>query len=98
MFAWCCSSVWLSTGPGFPMKFAKKPLAEDDSPCHGVPKPILKAHSTHTISTTAERRERQHHAVDRPALLHHAAVQDGEAWDAHQADERGGCHLPGGVA
>ena len=22
-------------------------------PCHGVPKPILKAHSTHTTSTTA---------------------------------------------
>ena len=32
------------------MKFPKKP--ECDSPCHGVPKPILKPHTTHTNSTT----------------------------------------------
>src|SRR5947199_5381472 len=32
------------------MKFPKKP--EWDSPCHGVPKPILKPHSTQTSSTT----------------------------------------------
>ncbi len=49
MLDWCWSSVCDSTGPGFPMKFPKKP--ECDSPCHGVPKPILKPHSTHTIST-----------------------------------------------
>src|SRR5437764_7321924 len=34
------------------MKFPKNPLDDEDSPCHGVPKPILKPHSTHTISTT----------------------------------------------
>ncbi len=33
------------------MKLPKKPPCE--SPCHGVPKPILNAHSTHTTSTTA---------------------------------------------
>ena len=37
------------TGPGLPMKFPKKP--ECDSPCHGVPKPILKPQRTHTTST-----------------------------------------------
>src|SRR2546430_12333304 len=52
MLPWCCSSLCDSTGPGFPMKFPKKLLAECDRPCHGVPKPILNAHSTHTINTT----------------------------------------------
>ena len=42
--------------------------------------------------------ERQHHAVDRPALLHDAAVQDDEAGNAHQTDERRGCHLPSVVS
>ncbi len=42
----------------------------------------------------AERHEGEHHAVDRPALLHHAAVQDREARQAHQPDERGRGHLP----
>ena len=32
------------------MKFPKKPLC--DRPWNGVPNPILKAHSTHTTSTT----------------------------------------------
>ena len=50
MFAWCCSSVCDSTGPGFPMKFPKKPLC--DRPWNGVPNPILNAHRTHTTSTT----------------------------------------------
>src|SRR5258706_13005514 len=52
MFPWCWSCVCESTGPGFPMKFPKKLVAEDDNPCHGSPKPILKPHSTHTIRTT----------------------------------------------
>ena len=42
--------MWLSTAPGFPMKFPKNPLCE--SPWNGEPKPILKAHSTQTTSTT----------------------------------------------
>src|SRR5205823_10444477 len=49
MFAWCCNWLCDSTGPGLPMKFPKKP--EWDRPCHGVPKPILKPHSTQTIRT-----------------------------------------------
>src|SRR5207249_12276601 len=36
----------------------------------------------------AEADEREHHAVDRPALLHHAPVKDGQSGDAHQPDER----------
>jgi hypothetical protein len=35
-----------------PMKFPKKP--ELESPCHGVPKPILKAQRTQMTSTTAK--------------------------------------------
>jgi hypothetical protein len=46
----------------------------------------------------AERHERQHHAVDGPALLHHAAVEHDQSRDAHQTDERCGGHLPGVVA
>ncbi len=34
------------------MKFPKNPWPL--MPCHGVPKPILKAHNTHTTSTTAK--------------------------------------------
>jgi hypothetical protein len=34
------------------MKFPKKPVDELLNPCHGVPKPILKAHRTHTMRTT----------------------------------------------
>src|SRR5438105_6666539 len=49
MLAWCWSSVCPSTGPGLPMKFPKNP--ECESPCQGVPKPILKPHMTHTNST-----------------------------------------------
>jgi len=45
-----------------------------------------------------ERGEREHHAVHRPALLHHAAVEHDEAGDAHQADERRRGQLPGVVA
>src|SRR6266567_6616694 len=33
------------------MKFPKKPVTDDDRPCHGAPKPILKPHSTHTTRT-----------------------------------------------
>src|ERR1700733_5481898 len=46
----------------------------------------------------AERNEREHHAVDRPALLHDPAVQDGETGKAHQPDERSRSHLPCVVA
>src|SRR3984957_3243350 len=46
----------------------------------------------------AERYEREHHAVDRPALLHDPAVQDGETGEAHQPDERRRGHLPCVVA
>ena len=35
-----------------PMKFPRNPWLE--MPCHGVPKPILKAHRTHTTNTTAK--------------------------------------------
>ena len=50
MLAWCCSAVCESTGPGFPMKFPKKPACE--RPWNGEPKPILNAHSTQQRSTT----------------------------------------------
>src|SRR5205807_2876332 len=45
-----------------------------------------------------ERDEGEHHRVHRPALLHHAAVQDDETGDAHQPDERRCRELPGVVA
>src|SRR5216684_392351 len=41
--------------------------------------------------------ERHHHAVDRPALLHDAAVQNDETRHAHQPHKRGGSQLPGVV-
>ena len=41
-----------------------------------------------------ERSEREHHAVDRPALLHHPAVEHDEARHAHQADEGRRRELP----
>src|SRR6516165_3613023 len=51
MLPWCWSSVWDRTGPGFPTKFPKNP--EWDSPCQGVPNPILNPQITHTTSTIA---------------------------------------------
>src|SRR5206468_2517529 len=39
-------------------------------------------------------REGQHHAVDRPALLHDPAIENDQPGHAHQADEGGGGHLP----
>ena len=51
MFAWPCSALCPRISPGMPMKLPKNPWPE--MPCQGVPKPILKAHSTHTTSTTA---------------------------------------------
>src|SRR5579884_905469 len=50
MLAWCCSSVCESTGPGFPMKFPKKPWCA--MPWNGEPNPILNADTTHTTRTT----------------------------------------------
>ena len=44
--------LWPRISPGMPMKFPKNPWPL--MPCHGVPKPILKAHNTHTTSTTAK--------------------------------------------
>ena len=41
MLPWPCSSLWLSTGPGLPMKFPKNPWC--DTPWNGEPKPILNA-------------------------------------------------------
>ena len=48
-----CSSLWLRTGPGFPMKFPKKPWC--DSPWNGEPKPILNAYSTQMIRARSKR-------------------------------------------
>ncbi len=45
-----------------------------------------------------ERDEGHHHRVDRPSLLHHAAIQDSETGQAHQSDERRRGHLPGVIA
>src|ERR1700684_3781535 len=45
-----------------------------------------------------ERREGQHHAVDRPPLLHHAAIEHDEAGNAHQTDQRCRGHLPSVVS
>src|SRR5205807_7949227 len=42
--------------------------------------------------------ERQHHAVDRPPLLHHAAIEHDEARHAHQTDQRRRGHLPSVVS
>ena len=44
-----------------------------------------------------ERDEGEHHAVDRPALLHHPAVEHDETRNAHETHERGGGQLPGVV-
>ena len=46
----------------------------------------------------AEGNEGEHHAVHRPALLHHAPIQNGQAGDAHQSQQRRGGHLPCVVA
>ncbi len=45
-----------------------------------------------------ERDEGHHHRVHRPALLHHAAIEDDESGHAHQADQGRRCHLPSVVA
>ncbi len=51
IIAWPCSAAWLRIDAGLPMKFPKNPPCE--SPWNGVPKPILNAHSTQTMSTIA---------------------------------------------
>src|ERR1700716_1870599 len=49
-----CSAAWPRTLPGLPMKLPKNPVFESDNPWKGEPKPILKAHNTHTMRTTAK--------------------------------------------
>ena len=46
----------------------------------------------------AEPAERHDHGVDGPLALYQSAVQDGQAGQAHQADEGSGRQLPGGIS
>ena len=69
-----------------------------DADMNGMPEAHVEAVEHPENEDEGERDEGQHHAVDRPALLHHAAVQDDEAWHAHQAYERGSGELPRVVA
>ena len=67
-------------------------------PCHGWPKRHVEAEEHPDDQDDGEGREREHHAVHGPPLLHDAAVEHDQAGDAHQADERRGGHLPGVIA
>ena len=65
--------------------------------CERRPERHLEAVSNPDEEHQGERDEGHHHRVHRPALLHHAAVEDDEAGHAHQTDERRRRHLPGVV-
>ena len=86
--------------PGSPQHVPKKPLVPKipDRSGDRVAEAHLERPQTPGDQHERERDEREHHAVDRPALLHDAAVQDGEARKAHQPDERRRGHLPRVVA
>ena len=94
MIAWPSSAPADSTVPDLPQNVSKNPW----------PLPIGRAeahlerpqHPGHQHQREGD--EREHHAVDRPALLHDAAIQDRQARQAHQPHERRGGHLPRVVA
>src|SRR5437764_899904 len=65
-----------------------------DTPAETHPEGPQDPHDEHD----REGNERQHHAVDGPALLHHAAIQHREPGDAHQSHERRSGELPRSVS
>jgi len=83
---------------GLPTRFEKNDPEPAPNRWIGLPKPILKAQRTQATSTTAKVMKVSIMLFTDQALLHHAAVEHDETGDAHQADERGGGHLPRVVA
>ncbi len=83
-------------GPRYPDEVSEEPVVREtvEGRAEAHLEPPQHPHHEHG----RERGERQHHAVDRPALLHHAAVEHGQARHAHQPDQRRGGDLPGSVS
>ena len=87
MIACASSPVWLSTLPGVPRAVPRNPLVPKmPEPLFaiGLPKPILNAHRTQTISVTLNATNASIMLFTDQRFLHHTAVQDGQAGEAHQ--------------